>query len=143
MRLIDGDELMESLKAWKDEAQNLMFASAIIAHVNAMPTIEPEDRCGECDAWNQYKNYSRRSQWIPCGERLPKENGQYLITEKGFFGDYLYVSIANYGVPCMPMNKGKGRGWFITDSEGDYYCDMNHVIAWMPLTEPYKEGREE
>ena len=83
---------------------------------------------------------SAQPEWIPCSESLPKEDGQYLITEKGTFGDYLYIGIANYGVPCMPMNKGKGRGWFITDSEGDYYCDMNHVLAWMPLPEPYEEA---
>lgn len=85
---------------------------------------------------------SAQPEWIPCSERLPKEDGQYLITEKGTFGDYLYIGIANYGVPMMPMNKGQGRGWFITDSEGEYYCGMNHVLAWMPLPEPWKGKRE-
>ena len=88
--------------------------------------------------YNRLEELPSVQQWIPCSERLPKEDGRYLITEKYLFGDHLYVGIANYGVPMMPMNKGRGRGWFITDSEGDYYCDMNYVLAWMPLPESYK-----
>lgn len=46
MRLIDADALIEKLEAWKKEAErrdaniNYAFASAIIAQVNAEPTIE-------------------------------------------------------------------------------------------------------
>lgn len=46
MRLIDADALIEKLEAWKKEAErraviiNYTFASAIIAQVNAEPTIE-------------------------------------------------------------------------------------------------------
>ena len=49
-RLIDADALKELLQAWKCVAQergaeiNNMFASAIIAQVDAMPTIEPEQK---------------------------------------------------------------------------------------------------
>ena len=52
-RLIDADALKELLQAWKCVAQergaeiNNMFASAIIAQVDAMPTIEPERKKGE------------------------------------------------------------------------------------------------
>lgn len=52
-RLIDADALKEILQAWKYVAQergleiNNMFASAIIAQVDAMPTIEPERKTGE------------------------------------------------------------------------------------------------
>lgn len=39
--------------------------------VNALPSAQPvEDAsamCGECDAWNQYKNYPHPG-WIPCSE---------------------------------------------------------------------------
>ena len=52
MRLIDADALMEKLEAWKKEAErinaniNYTFASAIMAQVNAEPTIE-ERKTGE------------------------------------------------------------------------------------------------
>ena len=52
MRLIDADALIEKLEAWKKEAErieaniNYTFASAIIAQVNAEPTIE-ERKTGE------------------------------------------------------------------------------------------------
>ena len=53
MRLIDADALIELLQAWKCVAQergaeiNNLFASATIAQVDAMPTIEPERKTGE------------------------------------------------------------------------------------------------
>ena len=64
MRLIDADALIEKLEAWKKEAErraaniNYTFASAIIAQVNAEPTIE-ERKAGEWieldfEAW-EYK----------------------------------------------------------------------------------------
>ncbi len=46
MRMINADALIEKLEAWKKEAErrdatiNYTFASAIIAQVNAEPTIE-------------------------------------------------------------------------------------------------------
>ena len=120
MRLVDALELKRSIACSSILEDGKMLEQII----DEQPTIEER-------------------KWIPCSERLPEEDGQYLVTEKGFFGDYLYVSIANYGVPMMPMNKGKGRGWYIMDSEGEYYCDMNRVLAWMPLPKPYKERKED
>ena len=74
MRLIDADALMGLLKAWQYEAQRLgaeinnRFATAIIAQVNAMPTIEPDQK------------------WIPCSERLPEEN-EVVLTQAQFKDD--------------------------------------------------------
>lgn len=61
-RLIDADALKELLQAWKCVAQergaeiNNMFASAIIAQVDAMPTIEPQRKTGKWieqdDGWD-------------------------------------------------------------------------------------------
>lgn len=53
--------------------------------------------------------------WIPCKEKLPSENGHYLVSCKdGFVSSDDYFSY----------------GW----------DDYDDVIAWMPLPKPYKEG---
>ena len=66
--------------------------------------------------------------WIPCSERLPDVDGEYLITKKCFGWDckeYYESYIAWYG---------KKGGWHKADE----------VIAWMLLPEPYREeGVEE
>ena len=131
MRLIDADELYE--KARYLEAQALDYTvkisndeekrdewlkwSAILAERTAFkhdvydaPTIEPEPR------------------WIPCSERLPEEDGQYLITVK-------YKPEADY--EDIYAEHGE---W--TDGRWDMFCfghcgEVEDIIAWMPLPKPY------
>ena len=61
-------------------------------------------------------------QWIPCSERLPKEDGLYLVTTK-------YSQIPT-------MLEWRVGFWF--DEEANIY----KVIAWMPLPEAYKGETE-
>ena len=66
--------------------------------------------------------------WIPCSERLPEENGQYLITVK-----YVHVD----GYDDIYAEHGE---W--TDGKWDMFCfghcgKVENIIAWMPLPEPY------
>ena len=87
-------------------------------------------------------------QWIPCSERLPEENGDYLVTIKL----NIYVSnicsvigYANdlYKVDEYDFHDKKGvSGWFFYDSEYGFGEETN-VIAWMPLPEPYKESEDD
>ncbi len=71
--------------------------------------------------------------WIPVTERLPKENGQYLITVK-------YKPEAGY--ENIYAEHGE---W--TDGQWDMFCfghcgEVEDIVAWMPLPEPYKEDAE-
>lgn len=63
------------------------------------------------------KNIPSAQQWIPCSERLPEKKGFYLVTteerEKATMGFYEDI-------------------WFKAEK----------VIAWMPLSEPYREETE-
>lgn len=79
--------------------------------------------------------------WIPCSERLPKEDGNYLVTfEEGYAEDYGFDSIgtAPFEVEC--------EGFGIWQEEFDRYTLGSlgsdwveiKVIAWMPLPEPWK-----
>lgn len=61
----------------------------------------------------------RVGEWTPCSERLPEEEGRYLIT------------ISDIGVVSSFYNKNHKLPW------GGYETEC--VIAWMPLPEPYKE----
>ena len=58
MRLIDADEFEKRIKPY-DTEDGMDKALYNFAHYYLVttPSARPEDRCGECDAWNQYKNY--------------------------------------------------------------------------------------
>ena len=80
-------------------------------------------------------------QWIPCSERLPEEDGEYLcqidvhgraVMEVIGFSNNLYKVDEYDFFDC----KGK-KGFYGYDSEMGYY-ETSGVIAWMPLPEPYK-----
>ena len=98
MRLIDADALMEKLEAWKKEAErinaniNYTFASAIMAQVNAEPTIEerktgkwiiePYDaqndifihRCGTCMRVAMLGGHTTKFKYCPiCGSAMEGE----------------------------------------------------------------------
>ena len=54
--------------------------------------------------------------WIPCDERLPEEEGNYIVT----FDDGYMSSVPFYG-----------EDWVLWGDSGD-------PVAWMQLPEPYK-----
>lgn len=60
--------------------------------------------------------------WIPCSERLPEEDGKYLVTMNGYVSKKPIV----------------GTSIFVTSTKEWY----PNCIAWMPLPEPYKEEGE-
>jgi hypothetical protein len=66
--------------------------------------------------------------WIPCSERLPEEDGEYLVTIKwkgSYSGDvYTETNIGEY--------RKKSKDW-----------DRVGITAWMPLPEPYKAESED
>lgn len=64
--------------------------------------------------------------WIPCSERLPEEEGDYLcINKEGIF---------MVGMPRPSVTRG--HYWVRRYSQ-----IMFDVIAWMPMPEPYKEDK--
>lgn len=71
--------------------------------------------------------------WIPATERLPEDDGVYLVT----FSDGTRRTVG-YGTCRMTVfGRPIGHGWYDLYA-GSYYAD-GCIIAWMPLPEPYKE----
>lgn len=72
--------------------------------------------------------------WIPVSERLPKEDGRYLVT----FKNGIKVCMVGYG-SCKRTVLGYpiGHGWYSLE-EAQYYVE-DSIIAWMHLPEPYEE----
>ena len=71
------------------------------------------------------------NRWIPCSERLPKYGKTVLITNAK--GNVSY---------------GRFRGVEFWEEDGDSCWTwkkntIEHVLAWMPLPEPYKEEEGE
>lgn len=58
-------------------------------------------------------------QWIPCNERLPEKDGNYIVTDD------------SGGMRCV------NECLFIKCDDGSAYWSLANVIAWMPLPEPY------
>lgn len=56
--------------------------------------------------------------WIPCSERMPDKYGKYLVTS--LVSDSLWVEVN------------------VWDDEAQRWCWVGHVLAWMPLPEPWK-----
>lgn len=104
---------------------------------SAQPVEDARAMCGECDAWNQYKNYPQ-TRWIPCSERLPEEEKAYLVT----------FASGNVGMSSWhkdTFNRGFNRGFdaYLTGVTEDGECEYFGVVAWMKKPEPWKGGPDE
>ena len=86
------------------------------------------------DWLKELKQLKEQTRWIPVSERLPEEDGQYLITVK-----YKHV---NDSYEDVYAEQGE---WY--DGRWDMFCfghcgEVEEIIAWMPLPAPYKPQAE-
>lgn len=69
--------------------------------------------------------------WIPCSERLPKDNRQVLVYARS-----VHYALAKYD----EMREADGtykKQWVTFDAWKPFYT-IKEVIAWMPLPEHYR-----
>ena len=79
--------------------------------------------------------------WIPCSERLPEENGRYLVTLHTYGA--LDFKVDETVVKIIPFFDK----WRTPTHSPEWINEAltQEVLAWMPLPGPYKEqndGRE-
>lgn len=81
--------------------------------------------------------------WIPLSERLPEEDGEYLVTyEEGYAEEYGSIGIAPFEVDCEGF--GVWQENRDPDSLGSLGTEWTEipVVAWMPLPEPHKKCKD-
>lgn len=141
-RLIDRRVAIEAIKEIRDKIWDVDIPSPTVPEY-----IEHHQQMihlmNECDN-KLHELYLLPSaqpeqRWIPCSERLPKENGHYLVTfhqtateeDLGFDMDDTDVRKMRYDTK---------HGWRTPRHIPSWINDavVSTVLAWMPLPEPYK-----
>ena len=121
-RHIDADEFKDWLLKNSITEEEIWESRCICNWIDAQPTV---------------------NQWIPCSERQPDKDGDYLVTIKYHIMDKpicIKSSYANdlYEVDDFDFEDKKGKsGWYYYDSEYGYGEETN-VIAWTQLPDPYR-----
>ena len=69
-----------------------------------------------------------QTRWVPVSERLPKKNGNYIVSLEDAVDTYARFFNGKWFMPLFGS---------IAREYGEY-----EVIAWMPLPKPYKGGEE-
>lgn len=80
--------------------------------------------------------------WIPCSERLPEEDGKYLVTiHKIGSEEELGFELDDVDVRKLYFNTE--HGWTIPKNFPSWIDDAitTDVLAWMPLPEPHKGAK--
>lgn len=129
----------EPLIALKDVKQ------MILKHMN-------DDKCGECSRRKWYqKGYEDGKDinvfskdnggWIPCEERMPERTLDEKMNDS--YKEYLVFidSVDGWSIDIAVHDLWNDKKWRETHD----FCEIENVIAWRPLPEPYRpeKGAEE
>ena len=108
MRLISDEKAKDMLKNHRSDFTTEYDCRTAIACIDAVPSAQPEQR------------------WIPCSERLPKEDVEVLVTDDA--GGMVTIDVDR----CGRYEDTGERFWYTSQ----------HVTAWMPLPECYQDKRK-
>lgn len=108
--MIDGNKLMLALSEWWYSSFGLEETEESKAIHKVMDEVE------------RYVDHEKSADyWIPCSERLPSEDGCYLVSTTGTNNDI--IDIASYYTE-------------------EIWHKASRIKAWMPLPKPYREESE-
>ena len=121
---------------------NLIDRQAALDALGEEPPVwyDGEDEIAERNQWRRDVAAikalpSAQPGWIPCSERMPEEDGQYLITVK-----YKHVNDSYEDIYAE-------HGEFY-DGRWDMFCfghcgEVEDILAWCELPEPWEEEKAE
>lgn len=118
------EELEQESDTWSLDDAREDFMSDVYDTLDFLPTNNEANRI--IDSFDRVTNGIKqelKTEWIPVSERLPKEEGLYLVSVKNEHN-------RRYSKTCWFHGNGN---WFVRQD----------VIAWMPLPEPYKAESKE
>ena len=115
-------EAIKEIQPIDTEYDSTLYDKVDVMYIlHSLPSVKPQtvtdfaDKCKEC---GKILNEKYQQKWIPVSERLPEEDGMYLIS-----------TCMNCIDTCL----------FYKDDDGYLWVDYEEsVIAWMPLPAPYQ-----
>lgn len=120
----------------------IKYTKMVSDRIKALPPAQP-DLSGYSDKlWKAaYERGKAEAEprWIPVTERLPEENGLYLVTVEGSQNGEVFERAVDY---ADFMFSGGYIDNFNTVNDWIEYGEW-HVTAWMPLPDPYKEASDD
>lgn len=124
IRLIDADALKKAINEWMPKDQETWMESDILPVenlvVSIMMTIEEQPTVDAVP------------HWIPCSERMPNDDKDYLVT------DGESMAVGYYRTDAKAWDN-VNFGWLEHREET---CGLKPVVAWMPLPKPYEGDKE-
>lgn len=115
--MIDEKKLIEAFRASMDTGRESFPIDLIIECIEDQPKVD---------------------EWIPVSERLPKQD------EESEYYNSVIVTLDNDRV-SEGCYRDKEKEWWADAPDGEHYSEnvTGHVIAWMPLPEPYRPEAHE
>lgn len=140
-RLIDRRVAIEAIKEIRDKIWDVDIPSPTVPEYieHHQQMIHLMDECdNKLHELYLLPPAQPEPRWIPCSERLPEEDGLYLVTsrEKATAEEFGF-DLDDVEVRKMRFNED---GWRIPKHIPEWINGVVHttVLAWMPLPEPAK-----
>lgn len=125
---VERDWAMKEIEFWENRAKyyrDMIFD--LMAKMLKGVKFDSVEWTADGIAWKE-----KQSGWIPVTERLPEDEKAVLVYEAG--NENIFLAI---------YEDGRWKSFDPTYKE-TYFDETiyGHIIAWMPLPEPYKEEQE-
>lgn len=126
-------------KQWQDAEMHICTMCGHFNHKADGNVVYGNQTCGEICGYPFCKE--KFTPWIPVSERLPGENGDYLVFKGSSYGGWCEVAgFAKDGSEVDEYDLGGCENvWYDYDSEHGYIA-FDSVTHWMPLPTPPKEA---
>lgn len=128
MRLIDADKLLKEILTAGIGKTIIEYSESDIGYmIRRQPTVDAAELL--------------RDRWISVKDRLPEEDGKYLVFEQN--NGRTNTSILRFAKDARKVDRYdfKSRwenAWYEYDSEWGHYT-VDSVTHWMPIPEPPEE----